>query len=208
MLDASIVMLTSLATPYLITGQMLARTGDTGYSGSPTAGLFAGRDGSRISLGAVQNNQFASLCRVIGRPELTEDPRFATPALRAQPHNAAELRAILDPVFLSRHGAEWEAALNAQGVPCGLVRDIGQACEALRDSGRGLLLQTTAPASASKSPPPAYVNAGFTFAQDGPGVRGSAPEFAEHSREVLQALGYGESDIAELAASGTVRMPP
>jgi crotonobetainyl-CoA:carnitine CoA-transferase CaiB-like acyl-CoA transferase len=208
MLDASVVLLTSLATPYLITGQMLARTGDTGYSGSPTAGLFVGSGGSRISLGAVQNNQFVSLCRVIGKPELAHDPRFVTPALRAQPQNAAILRAVLDPIFLTRHGAEWERELNAQGVPCGLVRDIGQVCESLRDGERGLLLPTTVPGQPEKSPPACFVNAGFTFASDGPGIHGRAPALAEHTGEVLKALGYSDSEIAALAASRAVQLAP
>src|ERR1700722_11082227 len=99
MLDASVVLLTALATPYLVTGQVLPRTGDTGYSGAPTAGLFSTADGTRISLGAVQNNQFAALCRIIGRPELATDPRFASAPARAEPDNAAFLRDVLTKVF-------------------------------------------------------------------------------------------------------------
>jgi crotonobetainyl-CoA:carnitine CoA-transferase CaiB-like acyl-CoA transferase len=51
------------------------------------------------------------------------------------------------------------------------------------------------------------VNAGFTFASDGPGIRGRAPAFAEHTGEVLKALGYGHSEIAALAASRAVTLP-
>jgi CoA:oxalate CoA-transferase len=196
MLDASVVMLTSLATPYLVTGRLPVRTGDTGYSGSPTAGMFECGDGTKISLGAVQNNQFDGLCRCVGCPELAVDPRYASPVLRAQPENATALRALLDPLFLTRAGADWERSLNEQGVPCGLVRDIAQACESIRNSGRGLLLPTTL-GSSHPSPPVEYVNAGFTFATDGPGAVGAAPTLGEHNVDILKSLGFSDSEIAQ-----------
>ena len=113
MLDASLVMLTSLATPYLVAGQLLPRTGNTGYSGAPTAAVFVAKDGSRISLGVVQDNQFAALCRTAGLPELLADPRFASIVDRARPECAREIQARLATVFLTRDGAEWERVLNA-----------------------------------------------------------------------------------------------
>jgi crotonobetainyl-CoA:carnitine CoA-transferase CaiB-like acyl-CoA transferase len=204
MLDASVVLLTALATPYLVTGQVLPRTGDTGYSGAPTAGLFSTADGTRISLGAVQNNQFAALCRIIGRPELAEDPRFASPPARAEPGNAAFLRDVLTKVFASRSGRDWESSLSAQHVPCGLVRDIGEVCDQVRGADRGLIQPTSIAGVHSSGAPPAYVNAGFVFEHDGPGVRGSAPLHAEHTREVLQTLGYDEAHIEQLIASRAV----
>lgn len=203
MLDASVVMLTSLATPYFVTGQILPRTGDTGYSGAPTAGLFCAADGARISLGAVQNNQFAALCRVIGHPDLIADARFAEPETRALAENASYLRALLTEVFATRDGAQWERTLSAQNVPCGLVRDIGQVCEQVRDGGRGLVQPTQIPGLASSSPA-AYVNAGFVFEHDGPGAAAAAPLLGEHTLEVLQGLGYDGGRIAEFVASKSV----
>jgi crotonobetainyl-CoA:carnitine CoA-transferase CaiB-like acyl-CoA transferase len=205
MLDASIVMLTSLATPYLVSGQLLPRTGDTGYSGSPTAGMFVARDGVRISLGAVQNNQFRSLCRIIGHPELILDPRFAAPETRIRPENAEPLRTLLTQVFATRDGADWEATLSAGSVPCGLVRNIGEVCDQLRQSDRGLVQPTVVPGvTPSGATAPAYVNAGFLFEHDGPGVAGAAPLLGEHTREVLQSLGYDERGIEALSASRSV----
>jgi crotonobetainyl-CoA:carnitine CoA-transferase CaiB-like acyl-CoA transferase len=205
MLDASIVMLTSLATPYLVSGQLLPRTGDTGYSGSPTAGMFVARDGVRISLGAVQNNQFQSLCRIIGHPELILDPRFAAPETRVRPENAEPLRTLLTQVFATRDGADWEATLSAQSVPCGLVRNIGEVCEQLRQSDRGLVQPTVVPGvTPAGGAAPAYVNAGFLFEHDGPGVAGAAPLLGEHTREVLHSLGYDERGIEALGASRSV----
>src|SRR6185312_14949757 len=100
MLDASVVLLTSLATPYLVTGRTLPRTGDVGYSGSPTSATFLTQDGTRLALGVVQNNHFVLLCSVLGRQELAEDARFRDPVSRTEPGNAALLRGILSEVFM------------------------------------------------------------------------------------------------------------
>jgi len=206
MLDASVVMMTSLATPYLITGKLLPRTGDTGYSGAPTAGMFSARDGARLSLGAVQNNQFAALCRVIGQPGLIADPRFATPETRVIPENASYLQTLLSSVFATRDAAEWETELTRAGVPCGRVRDVGEVCEQFTAGERGLLLPTSIPGVETSAGTPRYVNAGFKFAHDGPGAVGSAPVLGEHTLEVLRMLGYDEQQITHLVADNSVRL--
>jgi CoA:oxalate CoA-transferase len=199
MLDASVVLLTALATPYLVTGQLLPRTGDVGYSGSPTSAVFLASDGSRLSLGVVQDNHFRLLCSALGRPELIEDSRFRDPVARSEPPNAQALRLILDEIFLTRTGRDWEERLCAMGVPCGLVRDIGEVCEEVREDTRGLILPTVARRSA-RPQAAALVNAGFVFAHDGPGVEAAAPLLGEHCRSILQTLGYSDSQIDGLAA--------
>jgi CoA:oxalate CoA-transferase len=207
MLDASMVMLTSLATPYLLTGQMLPRTGDVGYSGAPTSAQFVAKDGARISLGVVQNNQFVALCHVIGHPELLNDARFGDPVSRSQPANASYLRNLLIEVFLMRDGDYWERELSARGAPCGLVRDVGQVCDDARDSGRNIILPTTLPAGPPGLPPAAFINAGFVFAQDGPGVEASPPQLSEHCNAILTDLGFSDEEISLFLASGAVRGP-
>jgi len=204
MLDAALVMLTSLATPYLVTGQMLPRTGNIGYSGAPTAAVFVARDGTRVSLGVVQENQFAALCQAIDQPQLLQDPRFASGAERAKPDNAAALGEQLQRVFASRDGAEWERVLNGAGAPCGVVRDIAAACDAAREAGRGLIAELGVQLRSGTQARGEYLNAGFVFASDGPGGPRSVPHIGEHSREVLRSLGYDEADIGALLAAGVV----
>jgi crotonobetainyl-CoA:carnitine CoA-transferase CaiB-like acyl-CoA transferase len=204
MLDASVVLLTSLATPFLITGQQLPRMGDVGYSGSPTSGMFAARDGAMVSLGVVQNNHFATLCQAIGRTELLSDPRFMTPVARALPDNAAALKSLVAEAMTARDGADWERDLSRLGVPCGLVRTVAQTCEMESLADRDLFMPTAVPGVQPRADSTRYVNAGFRFAQDGPGVAASAPQLGEHSREVLAALGYADTEIARLLDSGAV----
>jgi len=197
MLDTAVVMLTSLATPYLITGRKLPRTGDVGYSGAPTAGLFTASDGTKIALGVVQNNQFVALCRAIGRPELLEDRRFIDHLSRIRPENAHDLRKLLDEVFATQEGAHWERLLSLAGAPCGLVREIDEVCDFVRQGERGLLQATEIVGAPADAPAAAFVNAGFVFEHDGPGAAARAPVLGEHTEEILRSAGYTEAEIAD-----------
>jgi CoA:oxalate CoA-transferase len=205
MLDASMVMLTSLATPYLLTGQALPRTGNIGYSGAPTAAMFQARDGIRLSLGVVQDNQFAALCRAIGLPHLVEEARFASVVERAEPENARELRELLASVFATRDGVEWERLLNAAGAPCGLVRDVAAACEAARESDRGLLEEVDVRLASGSRMAGSFVNAGFLFNTDGPGGVRSVPLLGEDTRQILASLGFTEQEVSALIEARVVR---
>jgi CoA:oxalate CoA-transferase len=207
MLDASLVMLTSLATPYLLTGQMLPRTGDVGYSGAPTASQFIASDGLRVSLGVVQNNQFAALSQVIGRQDLISDPRFADLVSRCLPENAVVLRQLLVEVIATRDSEYWERELSARGAPCGVVRDIGQVCDQARGSDRGIIMPATIPSAPADGPQPAYVNAGFVFEHDGPGAKAPPPRLGENYAEILSELNYSGPEIADLLAAGVVGRP-
>jgi crotonobetainyl-CoA:carnitine CoA-transferase CaiB-like acyl-CoA transferase len=125
MFDASVAFMASAMVPYLVTGRTPERTGNTGFSGQPTSALFVARDGRHISLGVVQQRQFELLARVLGREQWLVDPRFTSPDLRRA--NADAMKAELSQVFSQRDAAEWESLLSAAGLPCGMVRDVGEA---------------------------------------------------------------------------------
>jgi crotonobetainyl-CoA:carnitine CoA-transferase CaiB-like acyl-CoA transferase len=75
---------------------------------------------------AVGNDvQFTALCRVIGRPELATDDRFATNGARVV--HRPQLRAELATALQRRPSAQWVAELNAAGVPAGAVNDVAGA---------------------------------------------------------------------------------
>jgi crotonobetainyl-CoA:carnitine CoA-transferase CaiB-like acyl-CoA transferase len=190
----------SAATPYLVTGRPFERTGNTGYSGLPTAGMFKTREGGVVSLGVVQPLQFERFCQVVGRPELLEDPRFATADLQRENSNALE--AILAEVFLTRDGFEWEQMLSSKGVPCGLVRDVPQVFEQLDHlKDRQLLFRVPMPGLPDREEID-VLGAGFMFAHDGPGVDQPPPRLGQHTEEVLRQLGYSDADIRDLEQTG------
>ncbi len=199
MFDASLVFMASAAVPYLVTGQTLPRTGNTGYSGQPTAAMFTGSDGREISLGVVQQEQYVRLCEALERRDLLSDPRFATLPERMRYANA--LRAELQVAFAARTGEEWEALLSAKGVPCGLVRSVPDACDMPHLAERGLVRELNT-LDLPEGGHARVLNAGFVCDEDGPEVRGAPPRLGEHTRAVLGELGFGGPEIDAMLKSG------
>ena len=169
MLDASLVMLTSLATPYLVTGQMLPSTGNIGYSGSPTAAMFPARDGTQHLPGGGAGQ---SIQRLVPRHRADRNGRrirvLPLHVERAKPQHAQQLREALLPIFATRDGLEWERVLNGAGAPCGLIRDVASACDNARSAARDLVQQVDVNLQDGRTVTAEYLNAGFVFAKDGP----------------------------------------
>jgi CoA:oxalate CoA-transferase len=182
MFDASLAFMASAVVPYLVTGKALARTGNTGYSGQPTSALFTARDGRQISLGVVQQHQFVALARLLGREDWLAEPRFATPDTRREqtPYVQAELSAELG----KRDAAEWESLMSAAGIPCGMVRDVGEAISMPHLAARGLRLPLKIDGLPEGRDEVSIVNAGFVMQQDGPHVDAQPPRRGEHSEQI------------------------
>jgi crotonobetainyl-CoA:carnitine CoA-transferase CaiB-like acyl-CoA transferase len=133
MFDASLAFMASAVVPYLVTGKALERTGNTGYSGQPTSALFTGSDGRLISLGVVQQHQFVLLAKLLDREDWLGDLRFADPEAR-RAHSDA-MQAELGHELKMRTAEEWEAVMSAAGIPCGMVREVGEAAELAKRTG-------------------------------------------------------------------------
>lgn len=181
MLDATMVMMSSVIMPFLLSGETPRRGGNRGFSGAPTADTFPTADGE-ITVGAVQQVQVERLFAALDCPALLDDPRFATPTARME--NDEALRVALLPRFALRSAEEWEARLAAAGVPAGKVRDVEGALALEQLEGRDLFLDLPGGAAA--------MNTGFRFAHDGPGVSADAPRLGEHTDEILRSLGRTE----------------
>jgi crotonobetainyl-CoA:carnitine CoA-transferase CaiB-like acyl-CoA transferase len=122
MLDSTTALLTYQAAIYFATGQPPPRLGNRHPTIVPYE-MFSASDGDFVL--AIGNDQlWRTFCRVSGLDEVGVDPRFATNRDRVQ--NYAALKPILSERLETRTRAEWLAALTAEGVPCGSVRDVGE----------------------------------------------------------------------------------
>ena len=72
-----------------------------------------------ITAGALSDAEWRGMCTVLNRPELIDDSRFRTGALRSA--NAAERLTLVGEVFATGHAADWLAKLDAAQVPCAPV---------------------------------------------------------------------------------------
>jgi crotonobetainyl-CoA:carnitine CoA-transferase CaiB-like acyl-CoA transferase len=185
MFDATIAFMASAVVPWLVTGQALARTGNTGYSGQPTSALFKARDGHSISLGVVQQHQFELLARLLEQPQWLTDPLFRDPETRRQ--NAAAVQKALSDVLRCRDAADWEQLLSAAGIPCGMMRDISQAMSLPALDQRDLRIPLHIP-GLPVCDDVAVLGAGFLSSQAGKTTLGPPPTLGQHTAEILAWL--------------------
>ncbi len=198
MMDASMAFMASAMVPYLVTGRALERTGNTGYSGQPTAALFEAGDGNLISLGVVQQAQFEALALLLEHRDWLADARYATADLRRA--NADTLKAALAQCLRTRPAAQWEAQMSAAGIPCGMVRDVAQAASLAHLRDRGVKIPLRVPGLPQREDVE-IVNAGFLFQAGGPGVQQPPPTQGQHTDEILEWLGFDAEQRREIAGS-------
>jgi len=107
---------------YLTAGVDPKPMGNENMTAAPS-GAFRTGDGL-LNIAANKQEQFATLCRLIGRPELASDPRFAERETRKT--NRAALKAEIEDALTNAPAAAWEERLNRAGVPAGRVLTIPQ----------------------------------------------------------------------------------
>lgn len=191
MLDATLVMMASVANPYLIAGEEPVRTGNRGFSRAPTADTFRTLSGE-ITIGAVEDPQVERLLAVLGLTDLLDDPRFVTRGDRNA--NADAMSAELARAFLDKPAAEWSQLLNAANVPAGVVGTLASALSLPHLQERGLFIDVDGPDGRRYR----ALNAGFRFAHGGPGATRAAPALGADTRAVLEDLAAGHDRIVSV----------
>jgi len=107
---------------YLTAGVEPKPMGNENMTAAPS-GAFRTGDGL-LNIAANKQEQFVTLCRLIGQPELASDPRFAERETRKQ--NRAALKGLIETALASASAASWEEKFNRAGVPAGRVLTIPQ----------------------------------------------------------------------------------
>ena len=198
MLDSSLAFMTAAVVPFLVTGKTMPRTGNTGYSGQPTTGLFTGSDGRQVSLGVVQQGQFEALARYLNREDWINDQRYKTPDLRLA--HSQELKDELARIIKTRTAEDWESGMSAVNLPCGMVRDVSEAVSLPHLDQRGLKIAVALPPDLPSLPNEnvQIMNAGFIMENDGPGIDGGPPEHGADTESVLAMLGYSKEEVRNI----------
>jgi formyl-CoA transferase len=187
------------STGYLTLGAMdvpLPRLG-TQFRIAAPANVYACRDG-RAMVGVLIDAHWKRLARVIGRPELADDPGYATTAARIA--RRAEVDALLGAWLAERTVAEAEAALLAEGLPIAPVRTYAEAARDPQVADREML-QATAVEGNPRIP---VVGPAAKFSRTPTRVRSGAPALGAHNAEILAELGIDAAERAELKSSGVI----
>jgi crotonobetainyl-CoA:carnitine CoA-transferase CaiB-like acyl-CoA transferase len=167
---------------YLLTGQPIA-VGQRETMGNPCMNNYAAGDGRRFWIVGLEGDRhWPPLCRVVGRPEWLDDPRFSDATARFV--NGVELIAELDQIFATRSLDEWAEAFAAEPdffwSPINSLEDV-VADEQFHAAG-GIVDVPDGQASVSMVATPADFH-GTPWAP-----RSAAPELGQHTEEILAEL--------------------
>ena len=165
---------------------------------NPLVNNYKTSDNRFLALCMLQGQRYwPGFCKAVGRPELIEDARFATDALRAQ--NIAECVATLDGIFATKTLAEWKPIMLSQDGQWDIVQKAGELTadvDALAnryiqdvDYGDGRSIK--------------MVSSPVMFDRQALDAR-PAPDLGAHNNEVLAELGYDEDAIIALQISGAI----
>ncbi|MET1117014.1 MAG: CaiB/BaiF CoA-transferase family protein [Comamonas sp.] len=196
MLDVQVATLANQAMNYLVSGKVPQRSGNAHPNIQPQD-VYACADGDAI-LVVGNDGQFAKLCAVLGQPEWAQDARFATNAQRVR--NIQILSAMLRHEFAQRPRADLIAALDGAGVPCGAINSVPEVFEDPQVKARGMLKYVPHPCGVQVP----QVSTPMRFSQTPLQDLAAPPTLGQHSRQVLEELGYSAERIDALQAAGVL----
>tara|TARA_B100001123_G_C15269447_1_gene1009727 strand:- start:233 stop:1435 length:1203 start_codon:yes stop_codon:yes gene_type:complete len=161
-------------------------------------GVYKSAEGYIVLL--VLQNQWPGLCKAMGRPDLTNDVRFADQDLRAK--NQAELIPIIE-TWLQTFASDIDAwaCLEEYRVPSAPVLSPQDTIDHEYYRGRGAIRTVHDPVIGKLQLP------GFPlrFSEQSEYTPSAVPNLGEHNADILvNILGYGRDRIAELAAKGVL----
>ncbi len=178
-----------------LTGKVKARTGNRSTTTAPR-NAYRTKDGRWVCLSASIQKMAERLFRAIGRPELIDDPHYATNSERLR--HADELDAIIGAFIAQRTQAENVGFFEKFEVTIGPVYDIAQILEDPHATARELIADYPDPDMGAF--PMHHVTPRLSRT---PGaIRAPAPRLGEHNRALLAEVGVDEAAYARLLASG------
>jgi crotonobetainyl-CoA:carnitine CoA-transferase CaiB-like acyl-CoA transferase len=190
MLDSIVSWLGYFPHHYWHAGEEPARVGMRHHYVTPYGPYLAG-DGEYVNLAVASASDWEIFCRkVIEKPALLEDPRFAT--VEGRRKNRAVLEVAIENIFLERDHKHWLEQLKKAELPHGVVRGIAQVLAHPQVAARKLIREAESPVGKV----PVIANALKMSASEARYDR--IPALGEQTEPILKELGYDESAIDAL----------
>lgn len=200
LLDTQISWLVNEGLNYLTSGKVPHRIGNehpniVPYNVMPTS------DGHFI-LAVGNDSQFRKFCAFAGTPELADDPRFATNALRCE-NRRVLYDELLPPLTRQKTKDEWIDGLAALGVPAGAVNTLDQVFDDPQVRHREMQVQV--PYDDSETGHIDLIGNPIKYSETPIAYNRPPPKMGEHSDEVYrELLGLSDAELQELRDKGVI----
>ena len=198
LLDSLVVALDNLGERYTVGGELLSRAGNVSFGGS-SSGVYPTTDGHVAIAAGASNAVWRRFCEIIGRADLTTDPRFATAPARRDRRD--EVAGIIEGWTGPRAKAQVVEALASAGVPAAPVNNVAEMIADPQVQAREMFVEldhpTYGPITTTGTP--------LKLSETPGRVRWLAPEPGAHNEDVFVGLlGYSRDDLARWRAEGVI----
>jgi crotonobetainyl-CoA:carnitine CoA-transferase CaiB-like acyl-CoA transferase len=181
---------------FFATGENPGPTGSAHILTAPYQ-AFPTKDGW-INVGGANQSNWERIVKVIARPELADDARFRTNGDRMK--NLAALTPLIAERLKAKPSSDWIREFEAAGVPVGPVNKIGEMLEDPQVAAREMVLEVDHPRAGRVK----TLGTPIKFSRTPGEVTRAAPILGQHTREVLEGLGYAPAEIDRLQQEGAV----
>jgi crotonobetainyl-CoA:carnitine CoA-transferase CaiB-like acyl-CoA transferase len=190
--DSMVSLLTIVGMEYFATGKAPERWGLDHMHRVP-ARAFETKDGQYIQVAATNKVMYPKFCKVLGLPELIDDPRFETNMKRVE--NRAEIMPLLEERMRQKDRAEWYRLFEEAGLPYGPILGLDEVFADDNIQQREMLFTMEHPIENEIS------QLGFPFKMSltPSSARLRPPTLGEHNAEILaERLNYTMPELEKL----------
>jgi crotonobetainyl-CoA:carnitine CoA-transferase CaiB-like acyl-CoA transferase len=201
-LDTTVSLLA--ATPnmrYFFSDGKAPRRGQGFLSGTyPYYAIYETRDGKLLTIGCTEPWLWENFCRAIGRPDFVRFARKPDQFVRAANAEEDAARREIEALIRTRDRDEWYDLLVKADVCVGKVYDVEEMVADPQVLHRRMIVEVKHPKHGTVR----EVGVAIKLSETPGSVRSAAPAPGEHTDEVLEGLGIGAPEIAELRMKGVI----
>ncbi len=184
---------------YLNDGVLLKKSGRGNAQSMFPYGAYPAKDGDVVTIFGQDDDEWVTLCSILGIEDLLQDPRYDTAVNRTK--RKFELYPILDEAFRKRTRAEWEQLFRENKLRCDPCLNYAELVEHPQFKANNMVIDMDHPSEGKLK----MLGSPIQFKGIPPSRATKPPPLlGEHTREIMEGLGYSPEDIIQLREEGVV----